>query len=499
MSRPVGILGLGRSGRAAALLALSRGERVFVSDSGDSPELRAAAEEVRAAGGVVQLGGHTIDALADCALIVLSPGIAPDSPVLRDARVRAVPLISEIEYAFRALPMPAIAVTGTNGKSTTAALIAHLLAESGFDAPVAGNIGVPLSRIALRSPDDSRVRSRACAVVEVSSFQLATIERFEPVIGVVTNLSPDHLERYASVEAYYADKARLFDNASASSVWVLNADDAAVLALPGESPGERLLFSTRGELAEGEQGGFLRGDGMLVLRRDPEARQRALAHIRARISAPVGEMANGAQPERTALGETGLEDVDLVPASALELRGEHNHANALAAAVAASAAGAPAASISRGLRTFAGLEHRLETVLERGGVLWINDSKATNVGSTLVALRSMTRPTVLLLGGRHKGEPYATLLPELRRHVRHVLAFGEAAPLIEEELSEHVSVERVDGSFEQVVARAARVAAFGDTVLLSPACASFDMFRDYEERGRRFKELAGPRVEVPNG
>jgi UDP-N-acetylmuramoylalanine--D-glutamate ligase len=179
--------------------------------------------------------------------------------------------------------------------------------------------------------------------------------------------------------------------------------------------------------------------------------------------------------------------------------GAHNHANALAAAVAADAAGARETGLSRGLRSFAGLEHRLEVVLERGGVLWINDSKATNIASARVALRSMTRPAVVLLGGRHKGEPYTAMLPELRRHARHVIAYGEAAPLIESDLAEHMAVERVEGPFERVVARAAEVAAFGDVVLLSPACASFDMFRDYEERGRRFKELAAGRVEVSNG
>lgn len=471
----IGILGLGRSGRAAAKLALSRGSSVYVSDSGDSSELQAAADPIRAAGGTVQLGGHTIDALADCDLLVLSPGIPPDAPALRDPRVGAVPLISEVEYAFRNLRSPVIAVTGTNGKSTTAALTAHLLRESGLDAPVAGNIGVPLSQIALGEsasngagrpaarPSGPRV-APAWVVVEVSSFQLATIDTFAPRVGVVTNLAADHLERYPDIDAYYADKARLFRNATASSIWVLNADDAAVLALPGAAPGERLFFRMSDELGDGERGGFLRDDGVLVLRR----------------GAPK-------------------DDVELVDVSELELVGAHNHANALAAAIVASAAGATDAAITAGLRTFPGLEHRLEKVLERGGVLWINDSKATNVGSTLVALRSMTRPTVLLLGGRHKGEPYARLLPELRRHARHVIAFGEAAPLIAGDLADHIPLERVDASFERVVARAAQVAAFGDAVLLSPACASFDMFRDYEERGRRFKELAGARVEVSHG
>ncbi len=454
--QPIGVLGLARSGRAAARLALSRGAAVYASDLGDTPELRRAADEVRAAGGTVQLGGHSVDQLAACALLVLSPGIALDSPVLRDPKVHAVPLVSEVEFAFRHLRSPVIAVTGTNGKSTTTAFAAHLLREAGFAAVAAGNIGVPLSQVAIRE------RAPDWVVVEVSSFQLATVDRFAPRVGIVTNLSPDHLDRYADVEAYYADKARLFRNADASSVWVLNGDDEAVLGLPGDAPGERRFFRTDGELANGERGAFISKRDELVL--------------------------------RTAHG-----DRTLLHVSELKLLGAHNQANALAAAVAASAAGAEESALSSGLQSFAGLEHRLELVLERGGVLWINDSKATNLASTIVALRSMTRPTVLLLGGRHKGEPYTRLLAELRRHVRHVIAYGEAAPIIVKDLGEQVSLEHVDGPFEEVIGRAAAIAAFGDAVLLSPACASFDMFRDYEERGRRFKELAAGRVEVAHG
>jgi UDP-N-acetylmuramoylalanine--D-glutamate ligase len=450
------VLGLARSGRAAAKLALARGERVYASDAADTPELRAAAEEVRAAGGQVQVGGHSADQLAACALLVVSPGIPPDAPILRDARVKAVPLVSEVEYAYRHLTSPVIAVTGTNGKSTTTALTAHVLREAGFDAPAAGNIGTPLSGIAMRP------RAPDWIVVEVSSFQLATIESFAPRIGVVTNLSPDHQDRYASVHAYYADKARLFRNAAESSVWVLNADDADVVALPGRAAGDRRFFRATGPLRAGHTGAFLSSAGVLTLR-----------------------------------GST--EDRPLVHVSELKLLGAHNHANALAAAVAASAAGAKDRAIAAGLRSFAGLEHRLETVVERGGVLWINDSKATNIGSTRVALRSMTRPTVLLLGGRHKGEAYTALLPELRRHVRHVIAYGEAAQQIEADLVEHISLERVHGGFDDVVARAADIAAFGDVVLLSPACSSFDMFRDYEERGRRFRQLAAGQVVVSDG
>jgi UDP-N-acetylmuramoylalanine--D-glutamate ligase len=443
----IGVLGLGRSGCAAARLALSRGDRVYASDAGDSPDLRAAAQAVQRAEGDAEVGSHSIDELAACDMLVVSPGIPPSAAVLNDPRLAGIPRISELEYAFRHLDAPVIGVTGTNGKSTTTALTAHLLRSADYDAPAAGNIGLALSEVALREEPPDWV------VVEASSFQLADIDTFAPRIGVVTNLSADHLDRYPDVDTYYADKANLFRNATPSSVWVLNGEDASVRALPGDAVGERRWFRTDRALDDGEEGGFVRTDGELVLR------------------------------ERDG-------DEPLVNASEMQIIGRHNRANALAAAIAAVAAGADTESVRAGLRTFGGLEHRLESVTEANGVLWVNDSKATNIGSTLVALRSMTRPTVLLLGGRHKGEPYTMLLDEIREHVTAVVAYGEAADRIVADLAPHVRVDRVTGDFEQVVSRAAELARPGDSVLLSPACSSYDMFRNYEERGARFKALA---------
>jgi UDP-N-acetylmuramoylalanine--D-glutamate ligase len=326
-------------------------------------------------------------------------------------------------------------------------LTTHLLVQGGIDAAAAGNIGVALSDVALRP------RQPDWVVVEASSYQLADIDTFAPDIGVVTNLSPDHLDRYPSVEAYYGDKARLFRNATPTSVWVLNAEDAAVLDMPGEADGRRRVFRVNTYLRAQEEGGWIDAAGDLCL--------------------------------RVAGTETRL-----LHSTELRVLGEHNRANALAAAVTAFSAGASPSAITDGLRTFAGLEHRLEVVAERDGVLWVNDSKATNIGSTAVALRSMDRPVVLLLGGRHKGESYTTLLAAMHGRVARVIAFGEAAGIIERELLGHVTVDRPAGEFDDVVAHAANVARRGDVVLLSPACASFDMFRDYEERGRRFRELA---------
>jgi len=441
------VLGLARSGRAAALLALAAGDRVFASDAGDGPEVRAAAEAVRAAGGEAETGGHTVDRLAACDLVVVSPGIPPTAPVVRELAARRVRCISELEFAFVHLDAPVIAVTGTNGKSTVTALTAHLLREGGLNAPAAGNIGLALSEVAREGSRPDYV------VVEVSSFQLAGIETFAPRIGVVTNLAPDHLDRYDSVEAYYADKAQLFRNATAESRWVLNGEDDAVLRLAGDAPGTRYLFRVRSAPGPAERGGWVSESGDLVVRLEGEA-------------------------------------VPLVHGTELRILGEHNRANALAAAIAAGLAGVGADALRSGLRSFRALEHRLEPVVERDGVLWINDSKATNIASTRVALRSMERPTVLLLGGRHKGEPYTALLPELRAHVKAVVAYGEAAPIVVEDLADQVQIERVAGPFEDVIARAAALASPGDAVLLSPACSSYDMFNNYEERGRRFKELA---------
>jgi UDP-N-acetylmuramoylalanine--D-glutamate ligase len=443
----VGILGLARSGISAARLARARGHDVFASDAGDTAELRAAAAEVRSLGGSAETGAHSPAQLAACDVIVLSPGIAPTVAILRDAAVARIPRISELEFAFRELDTEVIAVTGTNGKSTTTALTTHLLVTAGFTAASAGNIGVALSDIALRPEPPDWV------VVEASSFQLADVDTFAPRIGVLTNLGADHLDRYPSVEAYHADKARLFRNADHTSVWVLNAEDAAAMKMPGEANGRRRIFRVHTPIRPTEEGGWIDEIGDLRLR------------------------INGTETR-------------LIHQTELRVLGAHNRANALAAAVAADAAGAAATAIADGLRSFGGLEHRLEVVADAGGVIWVNDSKATNIDSTLVALRSVERPVVLLLGGRHKGVPYDRLLPVLREGDVRVLAYGEAASIIVQDLAGRVPVEHVTGTFDDVIDRAAALARPGDAVLLSPACASFDMFRDYEQRGRRFAELA---------
>ena len=461
MSERIAVLGLARSGRAASLLALARGLDVYASDAGDTPSAREAADAIRAAGGSAETGGHDAARIASADLLVVSPGIPPTAPILTDASVAQVQQISELEFASRYLRSRLIAVTGTNGKTTVTSLIAHLLEAAGIDAVAAGNIGLPLSEVA-RSDDQPDI-----AVVEASSFQLAGVDRFDPEIGVVTNLAADHLDRYPSIEAYHADKQKLFRNAHPSSRWILNGDDKAVLDLAGDARGLRWCFTLNGPLPEGQRGAW-RANDELFARIDP-----------------------------------ALPPVRLVRIEEMSLLGPHNHANALAASVAALLAGAAPVLVRDGLRSFRPLEHRMEPVIDANGVLWVNDSKATNVESTRVALRGIDRPVVLLLGGVHKGEPYTGLLEEARGHVRVVVAYGEAASTIMADLSRELPVVTVSGTFDRVLETAAHNARPGDVVLLSPACSSFDMFANYEERGRRFRELArsiGSRgMEVANG
>jgi UDP-N-acetylmuramoylalanine--D-glutamate ligase len=445
----VSVIGLGASGFAAARLALTTGENVYVSDSRADAQTRAAADQLRALGADVRLGGHDVERIAASRPVVVSPGIPPDAPVLRELKGRGVRWISEPEYAFRFFQGTLIAVTGTNGKTTTSSLIAHLLESAGVSVALGGNIGARFgpaaSELALREPAPDLF------VLEMSSFQLADIETFRPDVGVVTNLAPDHLDRYPSVDAYYADKARLFENADASSAWVLNADDPGVLALAGDTPGERFHFSLESEPVPGA---FLRDDTLML--------------------------ASAAGAAET-----------LVARAELPLLGRHNVANALAAAAAAHAATKkPAGAFAEGLRTARALPHRLEPVVERNGVLWVNDSKATNVAATLSALGSLSRPLVLLLGGKDKGEDFGELRGSVQKKAHHVIAYGAAGGRIADALVGAAPLTRSQGTFEQVLGIAKRQAREGDVVLLSPACSSFDMFENYERRGETFARIA---------
>ncbi len=442
----IAVIGLARSGRAAAMLLRKHGYNVYASDVASSPDTGRCAEELRAQGIVVDVGRHDLERLARAALVVASPGVPPSARPLAFAREKGVRIASEVEVALHFLEgSRIIAVTGTNGKTTTTALIAHLLRGLDLEAVEGGNIGTPLSEIVTRE------RPPKWISLEMSSFQLHDTPSLKPEAGVLTNLSPDHLDRYATVEEYYADKARLFANADPNSVWVVNEDDKAVMRMVRDVAGHKYPFSLSGE---------------------------AEAYLDARTSNLV------------VLG------APLLPRADLPLLGQHNVGNALAASLAVMAADRAHQTqkarkgIAAALKTFRSLPHRLELVGEFAGVQWINDSKATNVSSTAVAIDGMERPTVLLLGGRHKGEAYTPLAEAVKRKVKRVIAYGEAAALISKDLRPVVDVVRLGSDFDEVIRVAKAEARAGEAVLLSPACSSYDMFSNYEERGERFRVLA---------
>ena len=448
----VAILGLGVSGTAAARLARRQDAEVYASDAASGSGPRAAAEELRELGIDADAGGHDMAKILSADLVVTSPGIGPFSDVRQAVTRAGIPTIAEVELAYRSLRSRVIGITGTNGKTTATQLTTHLLTASGIDAEAVGNVGRPLSECALseRQPD--------WVVVELSSFQLADLDSFETEIGVLLNLSPDHLDRYRDLDSYYADKAKLFERASENPSWVLNAEDAAVLELADVAAGQRYLFSTEREI---ELGAWIDSEGALL-----------------------GRMESGSAPRRWAT----LND--------LRLLGPHNRANALAACVAAVLAGADPDRIPDALRSYEGLPHRLQPVAERAGVLWVDDSKATNVAAAVAAVTAFDRPVILLLGGRHKGQPYNAIAEAARGRARVVIAFGEAAPLIVPVLQDAVEVVITESGLDAAVRTAAGMAESGDVVLLAPACSSYDMFPDYAARGRAFEAavlaLPGP-------
>jgi len=438
---PVAILGLGKSGSAAARLLAARGAVVYASDAFDGDTQRDAARALRAEGIEAETGGHNVSRVLTSRLVVVSPGIDPATDVRKAVREAGVRTVAEVEVAFRNLESRVIAITGTNGKTTTTELCGHLLRAGGLNALAAGNVGTPLSEIALLNDQPDWL------AVELSSFQLADLETFDPDVGILLNLSPDHLDRYETLESYYADKRRLFANACDGSQWIVNADDAAVCAMVDGVAGTVLHVSSAGPV---EKGAHLDAENFLTA------------------------SWNG-RTERW------------LPATQLQLVGRHNAMNAMAAGLAASLAGCATDDLRAGLRSFEPLPHRLQPVGEYDGVLWVNDSKGTNISATRVAIEAFERPVVVLLGGRHKGEPYEALLPVLNEHARTVIAFGEAAPRIVGDLTGQVPLTVASG-MDDVVRIARQVAEPGDVVLLSPACSSFDMYSNYAARGDAFTD-----------
>jgi UDP-N-acetylmuramoylalanine--D-glutamate ligase len=434
------VVGLARTGVATALFCAARGARVTATEERPESQIAETAAKLRAAGVTLELGGHGAQTFVEQDLIVPSPGVPPTMPALAAARAIGVPVWSEIELAWRFLRGRLICITGSNGKTTTTSLIGHILETAGVPVQVAGNIGTPLiSRVDVSS--DS-----GFTVVEASSFQLESISAFRPDVAVLLNLTPDHLDRHGSFEVYGRAKARIFENQTDEDFAVINADDEAAAQYAPVRP-QVAWFSRKKRV---ESGCFLRDD-VIVFRRG------------------------------------GTETV-LLRRRDIGLRGDHNVENVLAAVAAAKLVGVEPEAIAEGVRSFAGVEHRIEYVATVGGVEYFNDSKATNVDAALKALDAFSGNVIVILGGKDKGCDYAILQDTLRQHARSVLLIGSSAEKIDAQLAGVVPVEHA-GTMARAVDMAAERAKPGDTVLLSPACASFDQFDNYEHRGRVFKQL----------
>ncbi len=442
------VVGLARTGVAASLFCSARGAHVTATDRKTEADLAEAVVLLRAPGIRFALGGHEQPNLREQDLVVVSPGVPVNTPVLEEARKMGTPVWSEIELAWRFLRGKLIAITGSNGKTTTTSLVAHILRTSGIPTLVGGNIGVPLLSL-VESSTEATV-----TVAEISSFQLENVDEFRPAIGVLLNLTPDHLDRHASFDEYAGTKMRMFENQSHRDAAILNADDPEVSRRMPHGP--RLYWFSRKQRVAA--GAFLLGEE-IVFRADGDETQ-------------------------------------LLRRSDIALRGEHNVENVLAACAAAFLVGAPIAGIAAGVKSFPGVEHRLEFVGDVAGVQFYNDSKATNVDAALKAIEAFPKPQassekgrlIVILGGKDKGSPYTPLRDPLAARARDVLLIGAATEKIAADLEGAAPLERA-GTLDRAVQIARNRAKIGDIVLLAPACASFDQFENYEQRGRVFKEL----------
>ena len=444
----VTVVGAARSGIAAAELLVRRGAEVTLSEVRPQIDDEAA---LRRAGVTLELGGHREATFTGADLIVLSPGVPATQPAIEAARRAGVPVIGELELASRWLRGRMVAITGTKGKSTTTTLAGRMLEAAGRRVLVGGNIGHALSAQVEESTEDT------IHVVETSSFQLESTDRFHPWIAVLLNFSPDHLDRHAGVAEYAQAKARIFANQTPDDWAVVNADDPAAIDLAQRTKARRVHFSMTDTLREG-----------ILLSNDVIVR-------------------------RTSGG-----DEPLVPLASVRLLGRHLVADVLAAAAVASLAGVHSPAITHAVEGFTGLEHALEPVVEVGGVRFVNDSKATNIEAARRAIESFGRGLVVIMGGRFKGGTFRDLLDPLAVRGAKVVAIGEARALIRDAFGESIEVQEAE-DMRGAVRRGFGAAPPGGVVLLAPACASFDMFRDYAERGRAFKQEARSLQEEWNG
>ncbi|MGA2390673.1 MAG: UDP-N-acetylmuramoyl-L-alanine--D-glutamate ligase [Candidatus Sulfotelmatobacter sp.] len=434
------VVGLGKSGVASALFLKAQGARVTVSDAKSPKDLSDQIPVLLDQGITVETGGHGERTFREQDLIVVSPGVPVDAPLLVQARALGESVIGEIELAAQFLPGTIVAITGSNGKTTTTTLAGEILTASGFSALVGGNIGTPAISFADRATRDTVI------VLEVSSFQLETIDKFRPRVAVVLNVTPDHLDRHRTVDAYVDAKARIFENQRGDDFAVLNADDSTCVAMAARTRAQVFWFSRQKEV---ERGAWVR-DGNILFRE--KAQQREIMQV-----------------------------------SEIPLKGAHNVENVLAAVCAGSLMGCAPEKIRKAVTSFRAVEHRLEYVATIRGVDYYNDSKATNVDATIKAIESFSANVHVILGGKDKGSDYSVLNDLLRQRVKRVYTIGAAAGKIESQIK---GVEVVHAeTLENALRKANAAAEAGDVVLLAPACSSFDQFKSYEHRGQVFKEI----------
>ena len=436
------VVGLGKSGLAAALFLRDRGARVTVSDTRSATALQDQIPALLEAGIMVESGGHGLLTFRRQDLIVVSPGVPLDTPEVKQASQLGLMVIGELELASRFLVGEIVAITGSNGKTTTTTLLGQIFADAGMRTQVGGNIGLPvIDLIAESNPETWNV-------LEVSSFQLETVVEFRPKIALVLNITPDHLDRHKTFERYAAAKAKITEQQGPNDYLVLNAEDIATQKIAAKTKAQIYWFSAVRQI---KQGAFAYGESIFFLAQE------------------------GGKPE------------PVLPLAEVTLKGAHNIENVLAAVCAAKLAGVPAESIRKTVARFHAVEHRLELVKTVAGVEYYNDSKATNVDATMKAVASFPRGVHLILGGKDKDSDYTLLAPLLRERVDVVYTIGSAAEKIERELAGVVKMVSA-GTLEAAVKVAQADAKAGDVVLLAPACSSFDQFENYEHRGRAFRE-----------
>jgi UDP-N-acetylmuramoylalanine--D-glutamate ligase len=437
------VVGLGKSGLSAALFLRAHGARVTVSDTRSAVALAKEIPALLDAGIMVEAGGHGLLTFRRQDLIVVSPGVPMDTPEVKQAQAFGLTVIGALELGSRFLKGRVVAITGSNGKTTTTTLLGKIFSDAGGPTLVGGNIGLPVIDLIPESTPET------VSVLEVSSFQLETIEEFHPWIAVVLNITPDHLDRHGSFEAYWAAKARITERQSPEDFLVLNAEDKETQMVASKTKAQIYWFSARRPI---KQGAFVHGESILFIPKE------------------------GAKAE------------PVMPVAEIHLKGAHNVENVLAAVCTARLAGIPAESIRASVAAFKAVEHRLEFVRTFNGVEFYNDSKATNVDATMKALASFPKGIHLILGGKDKDSDYTLMSELLKERVKVVYTIGSAAEKIERHLQGVVKMVSA-GTLQTAVNEAAKAAVVGDVVLLSPACSSFDQFDNYEHRGRMFRQF----------